>query len=759
MVTNFLLKMLAGALQGIAMLLHGLLKSADLSIDNLVFKTTGEGFGVLTLFKVGEAQRFLATFYNVFNYIAIAMFIPIILWTTNSITKAGDSPQHKSMMKDRLTKIILTFCLLYTMPELLALLTKLSNGFVTIFETVGYNFIQGTSFFSIVDNFMEPLSLADWNIAHAVSALILVGVNIWMISFYIIRDLTVAFLFLIFPIIAIWHPFNTGMTKNWWVAMAGNILAQPIQALVLTLVLSLSSVFQGSESLVGEGPGFAHSLYTIIAFSSIVPMTGLIKGLLGLESGIGAGNSKAGLGGAMGAIMLARGMARGVEGSLGDIREGKSMQTDATIESTELQKNLSPSGKGSSSREDISKPLQNPSFSTRGGKLDTSTPEGKQERMRELDAKRRAGKTQVARGVASMATGAVGAITMGAIGAGMGGGLRGAAQFGMAGYVRGQAIGGSAAALGYDTLQGTMANMEMESDISSLQNDIALKHVTNEIKEAGLSGDYTKNDLMAMTTNKLNEDEDFANETRVQAENKYLGLDHKELDGTKWQSQERQARMTSMKRSNLRTTARVQELARLDYAKLTPAKKSPEELRNMKDAHIYQDREKSIVYREGAEGAPEILAVGQGDLNLSEPINNPVSFGGEPKSMAGDFNFKIQSDAKLHAEEYMNSAFPNLTEGSQEYNQVYNEQVRDYTREARLNYKDNLSSMQENLNISNMNIHTDETRLQDLVKTEKERQVERQEREVQRRKEEARKVAVHNKVFKEIDTGGSMFFS
>lgn len=742
MVANILIKVITGALQFIAILLHGLIPES-LTIDNLVFNTSGDGFGVLTLFKGGSAgQEFLATFYNVFNYIAIGMFIPLILWSGFKIVKAGESPQEKSIMKDRLTKIALTFCLLYTMPELLTLLVRVSNGFVEIFKSVGEEFLGVSNSKNLIDAFITPLSLSDLTIADAISALILVGVNIWIIGFFIIRDLTVAFLFLIYPIIAIWYPFNGSMTKNWWVGMAGNILAQPIQAMVFTLVLSLAKALEGGGAWYESGPGFAYSLYIIVGFASIIPMTSLVKSFLGLESGIGAGSSRAGLGGAMAAVMMAKQMKDGIKGSVDDVREGKGIKENADILESQMEKNLPSS---SSSAEEIARPLLNPNTSTFGDILDSSSKQGKIEATRALGTQRRVGGMQIAKGWGSLTTGVVGSVVGASIGAGMTGSSRGAAMLGGVGYMAGSDVGGHIASTEYDSRKGLKANQELEGDLFALQSNIAHDLTRDELVSEGYDVNLmNQNDIRSMALDKLNPesanyDMEFASRTRDLAENKYLGLNHEKLDGTEWQAQERKAKMNAIRRSNTSASIPNQRLAQLEYARMTPSRKSPHELSQINDAHIYQDKDKSIVYRPLESGAPEVLAVGKGNPYISEPINNPVTFSSDQNlGLPNDIMYDIQTRATKEARDYMTEVHPDIELNTPEYTSLYNDKVSEYKREARFSHNDNLKSMQENLNIPNINIRTSESRLKDLIDKEKQQIVKEQELAVERRREEVR---------------------
>ncbi len=404
---NILVKMIAGAFKALAMLLYNLLDSANLSIDKLVFSQGDGPFSGLSLFKPGDTQNFLATFYNLFQYLALGLFMSIMLWSVKSISDTGDNPQAKSVMKDRLNRVVFTLVLLYTMPELLTLLAKVSNGFVTIFKSVGQNFGDTTGIGvnesnELIKNYINSnLLIDDYTIIDAITSLMLVGINLWLVFFYIIRDLTVSFLFILFPIMAVFYPFSKDMVKNWWKNMLSNVLAQPIQAFVLTTVIALSNNVGGIAGSTEGSSSFASSVYTLVAFGSIIPMTSIIKSFLGIETGVGAGSSRAGLSGIMGAMMLARGMGRALTGNVNTLKEGLSERTDIKTAQTQVEKNL-PTENSLSSREALGRPLPNQTANILDN-IDTSTETGRTQALDALKRQERVANKKILKGVGSTA--------------------------------------------------------------------------------------------------------------------------------------------------------------------------------------------------------------------------------------------------------------------------------------------------------------------------------------------------------------------
>lgn len=708
---NLLLKVLSGAFRGIAIGIYSFLGEA--SIDNLVFNKGGALSG-LSLFKPGAAQDFLTIFYNVFNYIAIAIFIPIAYWSGLSFAKAGDNPQGKSLLKDRLMKIVLTFAFLYAMPELLTIAVKISNGFVNVFAgvLVKAGFIKGgtgssgipvDSLTPVGDYLKRQIDLKDLDIFDGITSLMLMGVNLWMIFYYIIRDLTICFLFMFFPVIAIWFPLNGSMVKGWATNMLGNIIAQPIQAVVLTMVVSLSSAMGAST--------FLHGVYLIVAFGSIIPMTAIIKGFLGLEGGVGAGSSMAGLGGLMATMTMFRMAKSSFDQNKGLVSEGVKDRLGTSTAEKEKAKNLesgtASSGIRSSSPEgDLERPLINPNMRTVESSATTS-----EQAFR--DEKRTANR-KIAKGLGAISMGTFGGMVGASFGAGIG--TREAGVLGMAGYGVGTVVGGNSQYVS-DATSGVKENLAMNREVRELQYD-ELKHM-----DEATYGEMTNVQLESV----LNNDEGLNSVTLPIAQEKYLGIYNKELSGTEFQNNERQARLSQRRINNAMHNPVANYAANTSYINQANQRLPMEQIRQMAsspDANIrlYQDQNMSYIYANNSEGQMQVLHTGPGIADMQGTFDAPISFNPSDNMIAQDYAFEYSAMAHADAASYMATAYPEMNDPrEQEYKNMYNERYRQTNRSSTMGYENTIKQLRNNYGVQDMSFRTDQIRLQANV--ERERQI------------------------------------
>lgn len=707
---NILVRSVTKFFKFVARLTYGKFDGQGMSIDSMVFNEGDGQFSGLSLFKKGELQDFLAGFYNLFNYIAIAIFIPIAYSTGISFIRAADNPQGKSLLKDRIIRIVITMVLLYTMPQLLTVVVKISNALVDIFKGMGSAFFGDLTAASMIDSHMEYVK-AEADIVDGISSLMLVGINLWLVAFYVIRDITICFLFLFFPIIAVWHPLSKNMVKGWWRNMLGNILAQPIQAVVLTMVLSLSKTLPASAT---EGASFATSMYTIIAFGSIIPMTSIVKSFMGLETGIGAGSSRAGLGGIMGAMMLARGVGASIGKNKDKIGEGVSELMGNSIASTREDKNLESIGSGASVVDDLQKPLVSP----KSGSVSVNDLTGSA-----VDDRKKSNRRAV-RQIASGVGGIGGGVAMAAVGTSVGAGIgsREAVQFGLGGYALGSITGSKAAHAGVATIDAGKQTYDMKKDIESLQVDAVMENEIGENNEA-----LTREEAIEF----IDANPDKAKMYKEQAMNKYVGLSHKKIDGTEYQAQEKNALMKKKQWQNMGVGTVTTYMAERSYANITPTKKSPKELSSIDNALYYQDKDISLAYIPNENGGVgEVLSRGEGNPYVKEPIVNPISFDSPRQGIPGDRLLQIEMDSRDSATQYMNQAYPLMDRDSTEYQVLHSERQNHYKREMNIGYQKNLDLMRQNLNMPNMNIKTNEKRLKDLAIEEQMRRLKTKEEKI-----------------------------
>lgn len=736
---NILIRVLTWAFRFVNKYIYNKLDDEGLSIDSLIFKKVpdeGEGeFIGLTLFKPGDAQDFIATFYNIFLYIAMAMFVPIFYWIGVHFSKAGDNPQEKSILKDKLMRIVMTFIFLYSMPELLVALVKVSNAFTNMFGGIGAEFLGAEGTTGIVAQYIENNT---GSIIETITGLMLIGINLWIIVFYIIRDLTIAFLFMLFPIIAIWYPMRKGMVTNWWREMAGNILAQPIQAMILTMVLALGQALgMGGSKSLGAG------IYTLVAFGFIIPMTSIVKGFLGLETGLGAGRSMAGLGALFGALGLVRMARRGMSEQTQKIKDGVSTLADNRVKKKELEKNIEPSAS------DVTRTLSNSNASVVDNIL--SSTQSKDSVVDSIGYQNRVAGRQIARGVGGAILGTFTGITGATIGAGLG--VRGSAIMGATGFSLGRRVGDAGTGMAYMGADAIYQHRQMRRDIADIQESIMSDDISNvrmmqinELKESedfqSLSPDQQlemieglKNNMNITKSEIKNMKKEFPNTYNTykeRAQNEYLGIAHPKMDGTEFQSQEREALMTQKRWQATGTGRFANYMANMGYAKLTPVRKTPEELRSIDNAYLYQDNERTVVYTQDSDGSiGDVLHVGSGNPYISTPIEQPVAYTSEEIEIPPSEMYKINERVRIDTNAYMDSVYSHLDKNSSEYRQAYIQREK-YNKDFYIShYKNRVEQIRGNIGVSNLNFRNDEIYLaKEKAKIDKMLDIERERQEV-----------------------------
>lgn len=751
---NIFIRMLTYGFRVINKGLYKLFETTNLSIDNLVYNNAPEGEGSnlvgLSLFKEGAAQDFLATFYNIFIYISMAMFIPIVLWTGSYFSKAGDNPQYKSMLKDRLNRVVVTFLLINIMPELLAVMVSVSNALVELFKGVGISFMQDVIGGNTSELVHEYIYNNDGSIIETITGLILIGINIWIVIFYIIRDITVSFLFMIFPLLAITYPLEKGVTKNWIREMAGNIFTQPIQALTLTMVLALGKTIGigNSSSLVGK-------VYTLVAFCSVIFMTNVLKNFLGLETGLGAGRSRAGLGGLFSAMYLARNVKQGMQSKISDVREGLDMLSKNRIEDKLEEKNI---GSNQMHLSHLDKPVTNlnpPNLNNIPQSIDRKT-------------QNRVARKQIAKGLAGVTAGAVAGITGGTMMMGLGARESVAmASMGMGlGSAAGSALGGGTynvadAAWQFkqqsrdineemkNVIEEVMADNEMVNNLKALQIDEIAKSDLNEEEKNERISQVNRN-INNYMENKANTQQfidnlksltpDTYGEYRKRAENRYFGLDNKILNNTEFQEQERKALKTKKMHENLGTGAFMRYAANKSYANLTPQRKSIEELQQIDNAFLYQDKEHSVVYTLNDTGNVEdILYVGKGNPTIENYIDNiPVTFTSENIEIPQYTMLDIEEEAHIEARKYVDQIYAekkeiegkeirNIGMENPEYRRLFEERKAYYKRLKMEEHRKHVNELRRNTGSPIINYKNDELKMKEAL----EKRMVRLEKEIQ----------------------------
>lgn len=216
----------------------------------------------ITLYRNNNLADMLYGLYNTFLYIASAALSSIGLWITFDFIKTGDDPKHKAILKEKLFKLVLTIVMLLSIPILFDLLMLLNQIFVDIFRMIlvdsskdmGLDLCYSGSFLAdtfnpkntgisgdvltrtnqIYDNISEA---KEADIMRAIMYVMAGAINFWLIFYYMIRDLTISFLFILAPLIVVLIPYKTDIFWTWLKEMASNIFSQSIQALILVVIL------------------------------------------------------------------------------------------------------------------------------------------------------------------------------------------------------------------------------------------------------------------------------------------------------------------------------------------------------------------------------------------------------------------------------------------------------------------------------------------------------------------------------------------
>lgn len=330
---------IAFLIRGIGDGISSLLKEMNMNLDKLIFNADG-GFSDgkvlsdmnLTLLKNNNVSTQLFKLYTLFLYIAASFLGCVGLWITFDFKRSADDAKHVAILKDRLKKLILSIVLMGSIPTIFDILMTFNQTFVDVFRTF---IIDNTSNINtsgpfLMDTFYQMSKQEGDSIILALIYVMSGFLNVWLIFFYMIRDLTIAFLFLIAPMLALLLPYRADLMLTWLKEMSSNIFTQAVQAMVLSVILAIAST-AGSGTLYEK-------LFCLASFAMFIPLTSTMKKMLGLEGEMGAAKSNAGLGAAMGAMALAGGAIKGISNRAGRVKASVSDLQNITAEENLLNK-------------------------------------------------------------------------------------------------------------------------------------------------------------------------------------------------------------------------------------------------------------------------------------------------------------------------------------------------------------------------------------------------------------------------------------
>lgn len=331
---------IASLIRGIAVAIATLINKMDAGMDKLIFNIASNfkeptliKDANITLLKNNTLSSQLMTLYDLFIYIAVTMLGSIGAWITIDFIKTSNDARHKVVLKDRLKKLIISIVLLTSMPLLFDELMIINQVIVDVFRLVIVNAGGGDSvkglFLSDIFKTMSENNKSD--IILAIIYLMSTFINLWLVVFYMLRDLAISLLFIISPVIAIMLPYRTDLVLKWFKEMISNIFTQSIQAFIMAVVIMIASA-------IGTDAKLYDQIFALVAFASFIPLTAAVKKALGLEGEIGAAKSNAGLGGVVGAVGVAGAAYAGIKVASNRFKDANEDIKNISAEETLLKK-------------------------------------------------------------------------------------------------------------------------------------------------------------------------------------------------------------------------------------------------------------------------------------------------------------------------------------------------------------------------------------------------------------------------------------
>lgn len=281
------------------------IESMGAGVDKLIYNcadginsaTVLDGLNLTLLSSESTISPNLYKLYILFLYMAGAVLSFIGLWISVDFVRCSNDARHRAVLKSRLMKLILSIVLITSIPTIFDILCIINQTICDVFRMF---IVDNASDFSVdkggflVDIFKDLAEGESDNVVYALIYLVATIVNFWLIFFYMIRDLSISFLFIVAPVIAVVLPYRTDLITQWFKELCSNIFSQSIQAFMMTVVILIAT---------GAKKGNLYSqIFALLAFAMFIPMTSQIKRLLGFEGEMGAAKSNAGLGAMIGAV-------------------------------------------------------------------------------------------------------------------------------------------------------------------------------------------------------------------------------------------------------------------------------------------------------------------------------------------------------------------------------------------------------------------------------------------------------------------------
>lgn len=296
----------------------------ELSMDSLIYNQDRKDMG-LTLLKGTDLSKFFLQYYLMFQWMGIVLMLPIGLTLGWFIARSGDNAQRKGELKDKLLRWVASIVLLNAMPQILDMMILANSILVSFFQSWGKAVI-GTGDKGTLITYFKDVASDTNSLMHAIAYAMSVFLNAWLVFYYFIRDITISFLFLFFPLLAVFLPLNRTAVPTWFKEMFSNIFTQSVHAGIFLVIFAMAFKLQ---------PTFANMLFTLTAFAMVIPFTALIKRFFGFEGNVGAGASLAGLGSLFMVMKAGQGLAssmrQGASNVAGGLRDYYQTNTDERL--------------------------------------------------------------------------------------------------------------------------------------------------------------------------------------------------------------------------------------------------------------------------------------------------------------------------------------------------------------------------------------------------------------------------------------------
>lgn len=641
--------------------MNTVLGTMNMSIDKLVFNTGVGADGGYTLLKTNGLSKQIYTMYGIMQIIAVSIMAFLGLWIALDFFKT-DNDQKKAELKGRLLRLLGSVLLISFLPYIVDLLFEVNAVLVDVFKSITDSlFKSGVKASNITETFSALFSSdaaeGGTKMVYAILYLTAVFINIWLIIFYIIRDLAISFLFILSPILFSLFIYRADLVKMWFKELIGNIFTQSVQAFIFTVLM-------GIISGIGTDSSIYDSVFALVAFATFIPMTGQIKQMLGIEGQFGAAKSNAGIGAAVGTVMLGAAMAKGLKNKGSELNDLKHEYKEVSTAEKEYNKNISSSEMTNNFRN----PTNNSSngFSNNGNSTPIFSSNAEEQIQSEdvngnfggnntrgsknnninnsnLNTNFKGEKARIRRQAFGKAlggvNGAVGGMSM-ALGSSVYGNAFASYQAsqvgGMVGKLTGK-VSEKSYELGQDVNERTQ---DAVFGVGEERGINGIKNINNEITQGIEAVDVNDPDYIEKSMSnigKMKENfKEYLNKRSVR-EDSNLGIDKDVFNNTDEYNRERKARISrnrgysigSYKKANSsyanKTYNRINNdgLNNLSEDLNGNDVKTVENLNNNKPM-IYRDRENEILFRKSPKGN-EILYVGKGDPTLKQPTIENVS--------------------------------------------------------------------------------------------------------------------------------------